>query len=130
MRIGELAKRVQTSVDTIRFYERAGLLPKPGRTASNYRTYSSVHIERLAFIRRCRSLDMSLHEIRSLLRLCDEPTRRCDSVNDMLDVHIVQVELRIDGLQSLSRELRQLRAVCRAPGKAKNCQVLNILRTA
>lgn len=128
MRIGELAKSVQTPVDTIRFYERVGLLPNPARTASNYRSYSSVHADRLAFIRRCRSLEMSLDEIRGLLQFCDEPQRRCNAVNDMIEKHIIQVESRIVGLQSLARELRQLRVVCRAPDKAKNCEVLKVLR--
>lgn len=130
MRIGELAKSVQTPIDTIRFYERFGLLPKPARTASNYRTYSDIHAARLAFIRRCRNLEMSLDEIRRLLQFCDEPQRQCDAVNDMIEKHILQVESRIGGLQSLARELRQLRAVCRAPAKAKNCQVLKVLRTS
>ncbi len=129
MRIGELARSAQTPVDTIRFYERVGLLPNPARTASNYRSYSSVHAERLAFVRRCRDLDMSLHEIRMLLQLCDEPQRGCNAVNDVLEKHIVQVESRISELQCLARELRQLRTLCRAPAKAKYCEVLKVLRT-
>ena len=130
MRIGELASSVQTRVDTIRFYERVGLLPKPGRTASNYRSYSSVHAERLAFIRRCRGLDMSLDEIRELLTFCDEPHRKCGAVNELVDRHIVEVESRIVELQKLARELRRLSTVCRTPAKAKNCQVLQALRTS
>ena len=128
MRIGQLAKSVQLGVDAIRFYERVGLLPEPERTASNYRAYSHFHLERLAFIRRCRGLDMSLDEIRALLQFCADPQRQCDAVNDMLDDNIAQVESRIDELQTLARELKRMRTLCRVPGKAKNCQVLKTLR--
>jgi Cd(II)/Pb(II)-responsive transcriptional regulator len=128
MRIGELAQRTQTPVDTIRYYERLGLLPKPVRTASNYRSYSSEQADRLHFVRRCRGLDMSLDEIRSLLVFCDEPQRRCHKVNVKLDEHIRHVDQKLEELQRLARELRQLRSVCRAPGKAKNCKILRSLR--
>lgn len=130
MRIGELAKSVKTPVDTIRYYERVGLLLQAERTASNYRSYSNAHADRLAFIRRCRGLDMSLAEIRVLLQMCDEPQRRCGAVNDMLDEHIDQVEARILELQRLAGELRKLRTVCSTPHKAKNCPVLKILRSS
>ena len=130
MRIGELAKSAQTRVDTIRFYERIGLLPKAARTASNYRNYSGIHVERLAFIRRCRGLDMSLDEIRELLKFCDEPHRQCNAVNELLDRHIIEVETRILGLQKLARELRRLSSVCRAPARARDCQVLKALRAS
>lgn len=64
MKIGDLSKRTQTQVETIRYYEHEGLLPEPERTESNYRIYGEVHAERLAFIRHCRSLDMTLDETR------------------------------------------------------------------
>ncbi|UCD68611.1 MAG: Cd(II)/Pb(II)-responsive transcriptional regulator [Betaproteobacteria bacterium] len=130
MRIGELAKSVQLGANAIRFYERVGLLPEPERTASNYRTCSQFHVERLAFIRRCRGLDMSLAEIRALLQFCADPQRQCDAVNDMLDDHVAQVESRIVELQRLARELNRMRTLCRVSGKAKNCQVLKTLRVA
>ena len=130
MRIGELAKSVQLGVDAIRFYERVGLLPEPERTASNYHTYSNFHVEQLAFIRRCRGLDMSLDEIRALLQFCAEPQRQCDGVNEMVDDHIAEVETRIVELQRLAKELKRMRTLCRVPGKAKNCQVLKSLRVS
>lgn len=128
MRIGEVAERTQTPIDTIRYYERSGLLPPPGRTASNYRSYAPSQIARLNFIRRCRSLDMSLEEIRTLLVFCEQPARHCDAVNEVIDGHIRHVEERVKQLQRLARELRQLRGVCRAPGSAADCQILNRLR--
>jgi Cd(II)/Pb(II)-responsive transcriptional regulator len=129
MRIGEVATLTETPVDTIRYYERQGLLPAPARTGANYRAYSTAQVERLHFIRRCRSLDMSLAEIRSLLVFCDQPQRHCQDVNTVLDEHIRQVEQRIEELTRLARELKQLRAVCRAPGKAEHCRILTTLRS-
>ena len=67
MKIGELAKLAQTQAETIRYYEREGLLPQARRSEANYRVYDQSHIQRLAFIRHCRSLDMTLGEIRTLL---------------------------------------------------------------
>ena len=130
MRIGEVADRTGTPVDTLRYYERLGLLPPPARTGSNYRSYSAAHVERLHFNRRCRELDMSLAEIRSLLVFCDEPQRHCNDVDAMLDERILHVDQRIEELTRLSRELKQLRAVCRAPGTAGNCRILNSLRSS
>ena len=128
MRIGELAERTDTPVDTIRYYERAGLLPAPSRTTSNYRSYSAAHAERLRFVRRCRGLDMSLNEIRTLLKFCDEPSRKCGEVNDVLDQHIVDLERRLEELLALACALKQLRAVCRSPGTAASCRILQSLR--
>jgi DNA-binding transcriptional MerR regulator len=73
MRIGELAEITQTQAETIRFYEREGLLREPPRTGSNYRVYGQEHLERLAFIRLCRLLDMTLDEIRLLLQFREAP---------------------------------------------------------
>lgn len=129
MRIGEVADLTGTPVDTLRYYERLGLLPPPARTGSNYRSYSAAHVDRLHFIRRCRGLDMSLAEIRSLLVFCDEPQRDCDDVNAMLDKRIRHIDRRIEELTRLSRELKQLRAVCRAPSTAGTCRILNTLRS-
>ena len=69
MKIGELAKLTDCQVETIRYYERERLLPEPARSEGNYRLYTQAHVERLTFIRNCRSLDMTLEEIRSLLNL-------------------------------------------------------------
>jgi DNA-binding transcriptional MerR regulator len=73
MKIGELARLVGTNVETIRYYERDGLLPEISRTEGNFRIYGEAHAERLSFIRNCRSLDMTLDEIRVLLRFKDSP---------------------------------------------------------
>lgn len=106
------------------------MLPALARTGSNYRAYSTAHVERLHFIRRCRGLDMSLAEVRLLLVFCDEPQRHCKDVNAMLDERIRHVDQRIEELTRLSRELKQLRGVCRAPGTAGNCRILTTLRSS
>jgi len=129
MKIGEIAAQAQTPVDTVRYYERIGLLPAPARTAANYRHYDAAHVARLDFIRRCRALDMSLQEIRTLLGFCDDPHRDCSEVNALLDEHIHHVQARLAELQALHAELRQLRRVCRSPGQASACRILQTLRT-
>lgn len=112
MKIGHLAGETGTTVETIRYYESEGLLPAPDRTGSNYRVYGPLHVERLAFIRHCRSLDMALSEIRSLLHFKDDPHTNCAGVNKLLDEHIRHVAGRIRELKALQTQLRSLRALC------------------
>ena len=80
MKIGELAARTDCAVETIRYYEREGLLPAPRRSAGNYRQYGETHLERLVFIRNCRVLDMTLQEIKQLLTLREQPRASCGGV--------------------------------------------------
>lgn len=127
MKIGELAQATDTPVETIRFYERCGLLPAPGRSAANYRQYDQAHVQRLVFIRRCRKLDMALDEIRALLRFSDSPGADCGEVNQVLDEHIGHVAARIAELDALEQELRQLRARCAASGSGLACAILQAL---
>ena len=109
MRIGELASLAGSDVDTIRYYEKIGILPKPARTESNYRQYNDQHADRLKFVRHCRSLDMTLDEIRVLLQFRDAPESNCGEVNRLLDEHIGHVISRIAALTELEQELRKLR---------------------
>ena len=109
MKIGELAKATGTQAETIRYYERESLLPQPARTESNYRSYGEAHVRRLAFIRHCRSLDMTLAEIRSLLQFKDAPAQECGEVDALLDQHIEHVATRIQELKELQKELKALR---------------------
>ena len=118
MKIGELAKATDCAVETIRYYEREQLLPEPARTEGNYRQYTQAHVERLTFIRNCRTLDMTLDEIRSLLRLRDSPDDACGSVNALIDEHIEHVQARIDGLVALQEQLVELRRRCHAQGRS------------
>ena len=130
MRIGELASRADCPVETVRYYEKAKLLPVAPRSAGNYRLYGQAHVERLQFIRNCRSLDMTLDEIRALLRFCEAPDRNCEAVNDLLDQHIGHVLERVAELKVLERQLRELRRLCGKPSAARDCGILNQLACA
>lgn len=130
LRIGELASRTGCSVETVRYYEREKLLPAPGRTEGNYRLYDEAHIACLSFIRRCRSLDMTLGEIRTLLRFRDSPDEVCQGVNELLDTHIDLVAMRITELQRLEEQLRNLRGQCGESRQSRDCGILNELSHA
>lgn len=130
MKIGELATASDTVVETIRYYEREGLLPAPARTESNYRSYGPEHLARLQFIRYCRSLDMSLDEVRVLLRFKDSPNANCGDVNAVLDEHIGHVSRRIRELRALEKELKELRSQCAEVRQAQDCGILEGLSKA
>jgi Cd(II)/Pb(II)-responsive transcriptional regulator len=127
LKIGELAKRTGCLVETIRYYEREGLLPEPTRSEGNYRLYKDIHLERLQFIRHCRSLDMTLEEIRDLLRFRDAPDENCSEVNAFLDEHIEHVANRIKELKLLQKNLRGLRNLCQQTRATKDCRILQSL---
>ena len=124
MRIGELAGRAGCPVETVRYYEREGLLPSPVRSAGNYRVYGAEHAERLAFIRRCRSLDMSLPEIRKLLCAIERPDADCGPVNALLSEHIGHVAARIAELRRLKSELDAIRAHCKGDEPTGDCGIV------
>jgi Cd(II)/Pb(II)-responsive transcriptional regulator len=127
MKISEIARDTGTHVETIRYYEREGLLPETARTEGNYRIYGDAHAERLLFIRNCRSLDMTLDEIRVLLKFKDTPSQDCGAVNDLLDEHIGHVASRIGILRQLESQLKELRELCRETSIAGSCGILNEL---
>jgi Cd(II)/Pb(II)-responsive transcriptional regulator len=124
MKIGELAARAGCDVQTVRFYEREGILPEPEREASGYRRYGEQHVQRLLFVRHCRSLDMSLSEVRVLLRFMDAPEEGCGEVNQVLDEHIGHVSRRIRELRLLEKQLKALRQRCGAERTADQCGIL------
>ena len=117
-------------METIRYYEREGLLPAPARSAANYRLYDARHQERLQFIRHCRSLDIGLSEIRQLLLLRSQPQQSCLSVNALLDAKLAQVEQRLAELTRLQQELQQLRGRCSAPASTEECGILRSLSSS
>lgn len=127
MKIGELAARAGCQVETIRYYEQQGLLPQPGRTPGNYRVYGAEHLERLTFIRNCRSLDMTLREVAELLTLRDGPEDSCESVNKLIDEHIGHVNKRIVALKQLQAQLVELRHQCSTPRDIDHCAILGQL---
>ncbi|HVL74480.1 MAG TPA: Cd(II)/Pb(II)-responsive transcriptional regulator [Noviherbaspirillum sp.] len=130
MKIGELAKATGCEVETIRYYEREGLLPAPPRSAANYRSYGPQHAERLMFIRHCRSLGMSLDDIRALQRVQAHPGSACDAVDQMLDRKLQETKTRIEELQRLEQQLQSLRNACRSHLSARECGILQNLQSA
>ena len=112
MKIGELATQAGCDVQTVRFYEREGLLDAPVRDGSGYRLYAQPHLAQLRFIRHCRSLDLPLPEIRRLLEFAAAPDASCAHVDALLDEHIVHVQRRLKALKTLERQLLALRARC------------------
>lgn len=123
MRIGEIARRANCEVQTVRFYEREGLLPAPSREASGYRNYGEQHLARLNFIRHCRSLDIPLAEIRQLLEFAATPEQSCAQVNQLLDAHISLIRNRIAGLLDLEKQLTELRRSCTGE-RLRACAIL------
>ena len=130
LKIGELAKQTNCQIETIRYYERKGLLQAPKRTLGNYRLYQGAHVDRLRFIRQCRSLDMALDEIRTLLRFRDAPEKNCAEVNALLDEHIGHVARRVTELRAMERQLKELRQQCIEARSAKDCGILKELAQA
>lgn len=130
MRIGALAKRTGCPVETIRYYEQAGLLPQPGRTQSNYRVYGEAHAERLMFIRNCRALDMAHEEIRELLRIRDENGKDCGDIDTLIDEHLGHVTQRIEELRALQAQLLTLRDSCGQHLPVRDCEILRGLTEA
>ncbi|KAF0813526.1 Mercuric resistance operon regulatory protein [Andreprevotia sp. IGB-42] len=125
MKIGELAQAAQCTVETVRYYEKEGLLPAASRTGSNYRSYGPEHAERLRFIRNCRALDMTHGEIRALLVLADTPGTDCGGINHLIDDHIGHVDARIQELLHLKTQLAELRQRCIGENALDECGILH-----
>jgi Cd(II)/Pb(II)-responsive transcriptional regulator len=124
MTIGELAEAARCTVPTVRYYEKEGLLPPSGRTAGNYRSFGAAHLERLRFIRNCRSLDLTHEEIRALLATMDRRGAACGSVNCLVDEHLEHVRARIRELRALEVQLAALRERCRGEAPVEACGIL------
>ncbi len=125
MKIGELAKQTGTTVETIRYYEKEGLLPEPQRNANGYRSYGTAHLERLRLIRNCRALDMAQSEIRTILAAVDQHAQNCAPINGIFDEHIRHVDMRIAELTHLKAQLETLRQRCQSSQtETGNCGIL------
>ena len=124
--IGDLAKTTGTKVETIRYYERIGLLPAPSRTSGNYRAYGPEHLARLRFIRRSRYLGFPLQQIRALLGLADDRKQDCAAVDVIARGHLAEVERKIADLTALRRELQGLIGQC-SHGTIAECRIIEAL---
>lgn len=126
MTIGDLARRTGAKVETVRYYEKAGLLPAPARTAGNYRAYEPAHLARLSFVLRARRLGFSLDQVRDLLGLADDRERTCDAVDAIARAHLVEVEQKIAELTRLRDELSSVIGRCRS-GVVADCRIIESL---
>lgn len=126
MKIGELAARTGTNVETIRYYERIGLLPPPLRTSANYRDYGPALADRLSFIRQARGLGFDIADIRSLLDLGANPEQDCGDVDQLATGHLRSVERKIEQLEQLRRELNRMLGQCRG-GRVADCRIMEAL---
>lgn len=127
MKIGEVAKLANCDVETIRYYEKVGLLADPPRTGTGYREYTQEHVQSLRFIRQCRTLRMGLAEIRILITLKNDRFADCHSVNELLDRHVQTVDQQLQELQHLRDQLVQLREQCLTPHVIDDCGILQEL---
>jgi Cd(II)/Pb(II)-responsive transcriptional regulator len=130
MRIGELAAATGVDAETIRYYERAGLLQPPTRRPNGYRAYGAGHLERLAFVRHCRALDIPLAEVRRLLDFVEHPRRDCGDIDRLIDEQLSRVRARLESMRALERQLTQLRQQCDASHAAAECGILHELVAA
>ncbi|WP_106640170.1 MerR family transcriptional regulator [Allosphingosinicella vermicomposti] len=126
MKIGELSRATGTNVETIRYYERIGLLPAPSRTAGNYRDYSQTHLDRLNFVRHARGLGFDIADIRSLLNLAEQPDRDCGEADKIASGHLKSVEAKISRLEQLRSELKHMITQCRG-GQVSECRIMEAL---
>ena len=130
MRIGELASATGVDIETIRYYERERLLRPPARRDNGYRAYGKEQLERLAFIRHCRALDIPLAEVRRLLDFVERPAGNCGDIDRLIDDQLVRVQARLKSMRALERQLMQLRKQCDSSHPASECGILHDLVAA
>lgn len=124
--IGAASKQTGCHIETIRYYERIGLLPPPSRSASGYRRYGLPHLKRLTFVRRARDLGFTLDEIRRLLRLADRRERSCAQAQDLATAHLRDVQAKLKDLRVMERVLKDMIAQC-ADGTLPDCPLIEAL---
>jgi Cu(I)-responsive transcriptional regulator len=124
LNIGDLARATSTKSETIRYYEKTGLLKAPPRSSGNYRRYGPEDVSRLGFVRRARELGFSIEQVRSLLALAEQRQRDCCTVDLITDQHLAEIEGKIADLVRLKEQLTTLRASC-AGGVVADCRILD-----
>lgn len=124
---GQVARLSGVGIETVRFYERAGLLAKPARTASGYRQFDEDVIARLKFIQRAKELGFTLNEIKELLSLRVDPDTSCDDVRTRAEAKIANIEDKIGALQSMKKALVRLTQECGKKSGGPECPILDAL---
>lgn len=125
--IGEIARRAGVGVETVRFYERQGLIEEPARRASGYRQYGEEVVDRLRFIRQAKELGFTLAEIRELLSLRVDPASTCADVKGRAEAKIADIDEKIRTLQRMKRALVKLTTACGGDGPSSKCPILESL---
>lgn len=126
LQIGALADQASVNIETIRYYERLGLMPAPARTTGGRRVYDRMHVQRLTFIRRSRELGFSLADVRKLLCLVDDADVDCCTIRDITVHHLSDIRGKIASLKRLERALRTMTVACR-PGAQMSCPIFDAL---
>jgi MerR family mercuric resistance operon transcriptional regulator len=124
--IGELSRRTGVNIETIRYYERSGVMPRPPRTGGGHRAYTQDFVKRLAFVSRSRQLGFSLEEIRSLLGLVDEHEYTCADVRELTLRHAAEARRKIADLKKLERTLKEMAAQCHGD-RVPDCPIVDAL---
>src|SRR5213596_1972763 len=124
---GELAQQGRVNAETIRYYERRGLLPKPPRTPSGYRTFDREAVRRLRFIKQAQALGFSLKEVRELLALRVDPRTSCADVRRRAEAKIADIEEKLRALRAMKRTLVRITAACAGRGPVSECPILESL---
>lgn len=127
--IGKVAHRAGLPIDTVRYYEREGLIEKPARSAAGYRRYRPDVVERLRFIRQAKELGFSLAEIKELLSLRMRPDTTCADIRKRAREKIAAVDRKIEDLQRIRQALERLAAACKGTGPTSECPILEALET-
>ena len=130
MQIKELARATGVGIETIRFYEKQGLMPAPARRNNGYRDYAAAHLERLSFIRHCRALDMPLEDVNRLLGFVDKPDTNCGDVDALVDDQLARVRARLKSMRALEKQLLLLRGRCSGTLEGAQCGILDELVSA
>lgn len=126
MQIGELSQRSGVNVETIRYYERSGVLPRPDRTSGGRRAYSETDANRLSFVRHARDLGFDLRSVKTLLALQEQPEASCEAASRIAEGELRGVEERIEMLLRLREELRRMVSEC-GLGRVAECRVIEAL---
>ena len=130
MQIRQVAQATGVDVETIRYYEKQGLLPPPARRGNGYRDYDHSHVQRLAFVKHCRSLDMPLADVARLLEFVDQPDRPAEDVDRLVDEQLDRVRARLASMRALEKQLVQLKSRCDGHHEGHPCGILNELVAA
>ncbi len=124
LKIGELAEQSHVNLQTIRYYEREGLLPKPARLASGYRAFSPDHVRRVRFIKRAQELGFSLKEIKELLSIRVDARSDCSAVQRLAKARLADIDQKIRALQAMRKVLSSLATACPGRGPSTECPIL------